>query len=127
MMNLNTIKEYVLENVDLMQLVQEINSYNGSLEDLCFYENDEYFFETFFDGKPLEAVRAAHYGDYRYMDDYVNFNAYGNLVSVNAWQLDEMLKDSIDEIMEELVNEWYHLYLDTDLQEMLEEMEENEG
>lgn len=43
--------------------------------------NDEDFFDTFFEGKPMEAVRASFYGNYRYADDYVWFNAYGNLES----------------------------------------------
>lgn len=43
--------------------------------------NDEDFFNTFFEGKPMEAVRASLYGDYRYNDEYVWFNSCGNLES----------------------------------------------
>ena len=43
--------------------------------------NDEDFFNLFFEGKPMEAVRAASYGHYNYADDWVWFNAYGNLES----------------------------------------------
>ena len=34
-------------------------------------------------------------------------------------------KDSIDEIIEELFDNWYHLYLDSELDEMLNELEED--
>lgn len=30
---------------------------------------------------PLDAVRAAYYGNYRYPDEYMVFNGYGNLDS----------------------------------------------
>lgn len=43
--------------------------------------NDKDFFNMFFDGNPMEAVRASFYGDFSYNDDWVWFNAYGNLES----------------------------------------------
>jgi hypothetical protein len=48
------------------------------------YNNDEDFFNTFFDGKVMEAVRAVSFGEYRYNDDYVTFNGYANLESFNS-------------------------------------------
>lgn len=57
--------------------VRENNfSYEGEIE-----SNDEDFFNLFFEGKPMEAVRASFYGKYHYYDDWVWFNAYGNLES----------------------------------------------
>lgn len=57
--------------------VRENNfSYEGEIE-----RNDEDFFNLFFKGKPMEAVRASFYGIYHYYDDWVWFNAYGNLES----------------------------------------------
>ena len=57
--------------------VRENNfSYEGEIE-----RNDEDFFNLFFEGKPMEAVRAASYGHYSYADNWVWFNAYGNLES----------------------------------------------
>lgn len=57
--------------------VRENNfSYEGEIE-----RNDEDFFNLFFEGKPMEAVRASFYGKYHYYDDWVWFNAYGNLES----------------------------------------------
>lgn len=72
------------ENCELSSKIEIHNIYiretNGGWE----YEiesNDEYFFITFFDGKPMEAVRASYYGDFRYNDDWVWFDTYGNLSS----------------------------------------------
>ena len=123
MMTKQTIKEYVLENVDLLQLVQEMNSWNGSFEDLCYYENDEYFFNTFFEGNPLEAVRSSFYGNYSYADEYVTFDQLGNLKSNSEWGIAEELKDNIDDIIDELLDNYMHLYIDDELIEMIEEYE----
>lgn len=46
------------------------------------YENEEDFFDTFFT-KAIDAVRAAHFGEYNYHDTYVSFDGYANLESYN--------------------------------------------
>ena len=102
-MNKEKAKAYLLENVEeLKEVVRELNSWNGCLEHLDVYENDEEFFDTFFEGRPMEAVRAAHYGDYHYTNDYVRFNGYGNLESLSAYDYDAYLKENINEIVENL-------------------------
>ena len=118
------VKDYVLNNVDLMSLVSEMNSWNGALEDLVYMENDNEFFDLYFNGNGLELARAITYGDYHYMDDYVKFNAYGNLVSNSEYGVQQELEESIDEIIEELFNNWYNLFLDSELDELLNELEE---
>lgn len=85
---------------DLKEMVADVNSWNGQLEEYYFYENDEYFFRDFFTDKVDEAVRATYYGDYDYMDDYVHFNAYGNLDSINEFEYDRLIETSKDEIIE---------------------------
>lgn len=47
------------------------------------YENDEDFFEENFSNAD-SAVRAVCYGEYHYTDEYVVFNAYGNLESFDG-------------------------------------------
>lgn len=124
------IIEYLQNNVDtLRDMVQDCNSWNGSLDWYCYYENNEDFFEMFFEGKPTEAVRAVCYGDYNFMDGYVQFNGYGNLESKNEWEVEEELKGSAEEIF----NTWYELYQnnnvdtwDDNLKELLEEKENDE-
>lgn len=125
----NEVKEYLLANLDeLRQIVSELNSWNGCLEHLEIYENDEYFFDTFFDGRPMEAVRAAHYGDYNYNDDYVRFNGYGNLESFGDYQYEAELKDYVDEIIDNLIENESHVDFSEDLDRLLhpEEYDEEE-
>ena len=69
-------------NCDLRSKVAIHNTYereNGYGYEKVIEVNDEDFFNLFFEGKPMEAVRAACYGNYRYCDEWVWFNAYGNL------------------------------------------------
>jgi len=82
--NLEAVKNYLNNDCDDSDLLTIHNTYsqeNSSDDEI--YNNDEDFFNTFFDGKVLEAVRAVCFGDYRYSDDYVMFNGYANLESFN--------------------------------------------
>jgi len=121
------IKNYLLDNMDeLRQVVSEINSWDGSLESLDVYENDEEFFNVYFEGRPMEAVRAAQYGEYSYTDEYVRFNGYGNLESMSEYDYEEEMKDSIDDIVDELIDKRSHLYLSDELEELLDELLDEE-
>ena len=121
------IKKYLLDNMDeLRQVVSAINSWDGSLEILDVYENDEEFFNVYFEGRPMEAVRAAQYGEYSYTDEYVRFNGYGNLESMSEYDYKEEMKDSIDDIVDELIDKRSHLYLSDELEELLDELLDEE-
>ena len=114
----NLVKEYLLENEDvLISIVQELNSWNGCLDWIEFFENDGDFFESFFENK-LDAVRATFYGDYKFNDDYVRFNGYGNLESFSEY-------DMIEEIVENLIEYKDNICIsDGNLEELLSEDEE---
>lgn len=76
-----------LENMDDNALISAWNEYVSGDDQI--YENDEEFFEMCFT-KPIDAVRAVAFGDYRYTDSYVRFDGYANLESFNC------LSDKID-------------------------------
>ena len=124
------IREYLLNNEEtLLDVVSELNSWNGCLENLEFWENDEEFFNTFFDN-PMEAIRATYYGDYNYNDEYVKFNGYGNIDSYTEYERIEEIKDNIDDIVDNLIECYYNIYINEELEslllELLEEEEEEE-
>ena len=124
------IREYLLNNEEtLLDVVSELNSWNGCLENLDFWENDEEFFNTFFDN-PMEAIRATYYGNYNYNDDYVKFNGYGNIDSYSEYERIEEIKDNIDDIVDNLIECYYNIYINEELEnlilELLEEDEEEE-
>jgi hypothetical protein len=95
------VKEYI-NGLSDSELVYAHNQMCQNLKygDDEIYSNDEDFFNTFFDNRVLEAVRAVVYGDYNYSHDWVKFNGYGNLESTNY------PNDFIDEpqLIEDIIN-----------------------
>ena len=125
-MKKNKIREYLLNNEDvLLDVVSELNSWNGCLENLDFWENDEEFFNTFFDN-PMEAIRATYYGNYNYNDDYVKFNGYGNIDSYSEYERIEEIKDNIDDIVDNLIECYYNIYINEELENLILELLEDE-
>lgn len=121
------VKAYLLENMEELQnVVREVNGWDSSLEHLAYEYNDEEFFNVFFEGKPMEAVRAVFYGDYRYTDDYVKFDGYGNLESASEYKVEEELKENIEEIMDALESNFSNLCLSDELTALISEEKEKE-
>ena len=89
-----------LDASQLRDMVAYVNSYDGSLENLEYYENDDDFFNTYFSNNVIEAVRAVSFGDYNYSDDYVRLDAYGNLESASEYEYYSELENYANEIAE---------------------------
>lgn len=127
---LNNKKKEILEGIrnlsfeELLNLAQDIESYNGALEGWRI--NDKEFFDCYFDGDTLGAVRAVCYGDYQYSDDYVKFDAYGNLESGNQWDVQEDILLEEDTILDEILENHHNLDVPRDLMDLIEEYEEIE-
>lgn len=88
---MKSLKEQIsnLSDGDLLSVWREVcDLFN--LSDSEIFENDEEFFEIW-GATGIEVARSVHYGDYRYSDDYVHFDGYGNLESSNR------VKDFTDE------------------------------
>ena len=126
MKNYEEIKDYLLNHVDeIGDIIIEINSIDGSLDFLEYWNNDDDFFNTFFYNNPTEAVRSAYYGDYNYCDDYVRFNGYGNLESFNDYDLEKEYKEYINEIVNALLKHYQEIGItDDNLKELIEKYEE---
>lgn len=123
-MSKETILEYLKDNVELLgNMVSEARGYDGRLEGYEYFNNDEYFFKDFFGDKIDDAVRAVCYGDYNYMDDYVQFNGYGNLESKSQYEVEEELQENAEEIFDEFIELYEEGNVDVyddKLEEMLE-------
>lgn len=71
------LKESLLEILEdrdngvyrVLEVVDTINCYDDSLDDLRYYENDEDFFNTFFYNNPMNSVLSSFYGNYRPLQD----------------------------------------------------------
>lgn len=123
-MNYDKLKEELTLD-DLKEMSKEVISWNGQLDYLDYFDNDEYFFRDFFGDKVDEAVRAVYYGDYNYMDDYVRFNAYGNLDSCNQFEYDKEIEDNAKEIVEAYIENIDDMY-DDDIKKKVERFIESD-
>lgn len=79
--------EHYREQVERMTDSEKVEAWNQmchdrNIPDDEIFSNDEEFFSTFFPDT-MEAVRAVCFGEYRYQDEWVTFNGYGNLESSN--------------------------------------------
>ena len=124
MKNYENIKNYLLNHIDeIGGIISDINSIDGSLDFLEYWNNDEEFFNTFFYNNPMEAVRSEFYGDYNYCDKYVKFDGYGNLKSVDDYELEKEYKYYIDEIIDSLLENYQEMIIcDKELIKLIEEI-----
>jgi hypothetical protein len=78
------------------------------------YNNDEDFFSTFYPnpGDGLKVAQAIFYGDYNYSHDYVKFNGYGNLESINYFEVSDLceLPSTMAEFIEDNFSDFDHLF-----------------
>jgi len=113
-----------LESLSDSDLVAAHNQYcqNTNNSDDEVYENDEDFFNTYFEGRMMEAIRAVCYGSYNYSDEYVKFNGYANLESFNSPNGEIDLGDIADEILES--PEDFDIELEDDDEEEEEEFDD---
>ena len=95
-------KLYELYEKEVSELYYELP--DGDRENFSVSEwqpHDEDFYNIYFEGDPIGAVRAVLFGDVRWNDDYVRFNGYGNLET--AIQIP--YEDEADSIITSWVNE----------------------
>jgi len=100
------LKDYMVAEVtvdELKELVDACNSWNGTLDHLRMFDNDEDFFSMYSDNV-MEVVRAISYGDYNYNHDYVRLNGYGNLESIDSYDYDKLLEESKEEIIDAAID-----------------------
>lgn len=70
--------------------------------DKMLYDFDEEFFEMAFENKGyMEVARATFFGNITsWNDEYIRFNAYGNLESLSEYDAVEVAEDHVNEIYE---------------------------
>ena len=127
-MLLNEIKELLLNDMDtLKDVVRELDGWNGCLDHLNVYENDEEFFDIFFANNPAEVARAIYYGDFNYNDEYIKFNGYGNLETLSEYDYEELLKENVEEVIDCLIKYVEHISIDNEeLDDLLSQYFEDE-
>ena len=97
-------KLYELYEKDVSELYYELP--DGDRENFSVSEwqpHDEDFYNIYFEGDPIGAVRAVLFGDVRWNDDYVRFNGYGNLETSIRIPYDDEADDIITSWVNELI------------------------
>ena len=113
--------ENVASDDDLIQIVNEVNSYNGNLEEYCCYEV-EMLNEFFCGTKPTDLLQKLA-SDFDINTDYIKFSMYG----VESTTLEDMvdeIKNYAEDIAEAIEDVLDDIYLPSELKEALEEAEE---
>lgn len=93
-----------LTSENLIEIVENINSWNGDLENYEVYTFDENFFNTYYLNNPMEAARAATFGKLNWSDEYIRFDGYGNLESLSSGDYENLLVENAEEIVEKAID-----------------------
>lgn len=134
-MNYERLKELIMNGVDemtLLGMVDYINGYNGYFDNLRVSYNDEDFFNIYFHNNPMEAVRSVSFGEYNFNDEYVRFNGYGNLETLDEYGLYRELRENKEDIIDEYLRLVEANSIDDDcisdfISDLEEEEEQGEG
>ena len=123
----NTIKEYLLNNMEVTkEVVHYLNSWNSCLDylEVCNMEDLDECLEGY---EPSEIINMIFYGDGTFNPnrDYFRFDAYGNLESLDEYDLEVEYKLYLDEIVEALLENMDNIDIyDDELQDMLDKIRE---
>lgn len=88
---------------EIFELNNRFCDYANYFDDYI-YINDEEFFDNYFTEK-IEIARAVQYGDYNIHHEYVKFNGYGNLETMDFLDSDN-LPDIVENIADYVVENY---------------------
>lgn len=89
--------KYTIEQ--LKEMVQEVNSWDGSLEEYEYHEMEQ-INELLYHVKPLEILRMAHFGNFEWFGEMFKINELGNLDSCSKDYVITELTDNENAIVE---------------------------
>lgn len=127
---MENLKNQIVAEINAMSLSDLIQLNNiycreiiGDMEGEIF-DNDEDFFYNFFENSVISAVQCVCHGDYRYSDNLVKFNGYGNLESFNFFGINELCE--LPETMaQEIINNYdeFEFLFSVQIDELIKQIE----
>lgn len=84
----------------LKEMLEEITSYNGGYENIVKYDRDM-FWDLVEGVEPESIANMIYFGKYNPHDEYIGFNGYGNIESMDAMEYYDELLSYEEEIEEE--------------------------
>lgn len=113
-----------LSNGEKIVIYNEYCLEHGNSDDMLYNFDDE-FFTMAFGNNPIEAARATFFGKIQnWSDEYIRFNGYGNLESVNEFDVVEEVEDYIEDIYD--YEDVWEQYIEPEEDEEEDEEDEDE-
>ena len=112
--------EDIADDSDIIQLVRQVNSWDGSLEDYEFFDMDE--LDELYGEMKLTDFLSKLAPDFNYSDDGFRDTIYG-IESCSIHDVADDIKDNIDEVVEAITNamEEDDIWIPSSLEEKLDE------
>lgn len=112
--------ENIADNNDLISIVRQVNSWNGSLEEYNFYDMDE--LDELFCGVKLADFLSKLAPNFNHGDEGFRDTVYG-IESCSVQDVVDEIKDNIEEVAEAIADtmEEDDIWIPSSLEELLEE------
>ena len=121
----NSLKEMLLNDLSIVKVVNDINSWNGQLDWLDFIDMD--LFDEYMEGQePSWIANRIFYGDFNPNNEYFMFDGCGNLISYDEWEAKKECMDYIDEIIDALIDNIDYIDTYSEIHNLFEELKEDE-
>jgi hypothetical protein len=105
---------------DKFSMFKNMCAYEGCDEEV--YDFDDEFFNVFFSNNPMEAARATCFGDVTWNHPYIRFDGYGNLQSMDEYDVEELCDEYVSTIFER--KEYWEDYIEDEEDEWKEDAED---
>lgn len=115
------IQNYVnqMNGVELRDLVQSINIYDGEFNDLEWLDMED--FDEYMEFlTPTQIADRICYGDFRSNDDYFRYDGHGNLESANIDGVERDIRSWLGDVIDYLQETHYIDTWDNTLEELVE-------
>lgn len=96
-----------IDELDHMELLEEYAEDLGITSELkelqSYYTDFDEFINLMFEGDPVGAANAAHFGTYNPMDDYIHLDGYGNIETITEVQYEKEIEDLYEQNKREII------------------------
>lgn len=122
------MERYLEGNIEeARDIASQINSYNGSLEEIDVYAMYEFNdIIRWHELDAMELIDKVQYGDFNTNDDYFKFDGLDNLISYSEYEYEELVKENIAEIVGRYIDVAANVYADDEMEALMEAYEEAE-
>lgn len=110
-----------LNDEELMNLVNDIDSYDGRFEFLRLYDLEE-LATDYYANDPWSLIQKIYHGGVENIYEPVRFNGYANLENCTLEQAaNEAREYYLDDITDEIIENYNHFWLPNNIQEWVNE------